>query len=265
MTAPAAAVLAAAITTASCAAPLMSLPTGRGVPAADAAAVLGEALKTCRSIKTITAEVAVSGSIEGRRMRGRLAVGLAAPASAYVEAPAPFGSPHFVLAAEDDNATLLLPRERRVLENGPASAVLEAIAGVPLGPAVLRRALTGCAEDAARTTGEQLGDRWRRIPGSEELYVYRERPADPWRLVAVVHRDASQLQWRAEYRDFAGDLPRSVRLTSIPPRRFDLRLSLSQVEVDGPIDANTFKVNIPPGTAPMTLEELRDAGPLANR
>ena len=43
----------------------------------------------------------------GQKVRGRLAVGMLAPASVYLEAPAPFGAPLFVFAAAtDDDATL---------------------------------------------------------------------------------------------------------------------------------------------------------------
>jgi hypothetical protein len=242
----------------------MKLPSGPGVPAADAADAVAQALGTCRNIKTITAEIAISGSVGGRRLRGRLAVGLAAPASAYLEAPAPFGAPLFIFSADGDDATLLLPRDRRVLEHGRASAVLEAIAGVPLGPSGLRAALTGCAERADGTTVERLGDSWRLVPGPEALYLHRERPADPWRLVAVVHRDPGTTEWRAEYRDFLNNLPRTIRLISSSARRFDLRLALSQVETDVPLDPQTFRLTIPPGTTPITLQELRDGGPLAD-
>ncbi len=48
-------------------------------------------------------------------------------------------------------------------------------------------------------------------------------------------------------------------------RRFDLRLALSQVEINGTLDPATFRVQVPAGAAPMTLEELRQAGPLAER
>ena len=65
-----------------------------------------------------------------RRLRARLNAGLIAPAAAYLEAPAPFGAPLFVFSADADDATLLLPRDQRVLEHGRSSEVFEAITGV---------------------------------------------------------------------------------------------------------------------------------------
>jgi hypothetical protein len=67
--------------------------------------------------------------------------------------------------------------------------------------------------------------------------------------------------WRAEYRDFHNDLPRAIRLTSPDGRRFDLRLSLSQVEVNPALGADTFGVRVPRSAAPITLEELRHSRP----
>jgi hypothetical protein len=264
MTLRASIALAAAIATSSCAAPLLKLPSGSGVPSADAAAVVAQALATCQGVRTLTAEAAVSGEVGGRRMRARLVVGVAEPSSAYIEAPAPFGSPIFLFAARGEDATLFLPRDRRVLEHGRPADVLGAVAGVPLAPADLRAALTGCATRADPGAARRLDDRWRVIPGADELFFHRDRDADPWRLVAVVHHDPAP-EWRAEYRDFLNNLPRTIRLISSVAHRFDLRLALSQVEVNVPLEAETFRVQVPDGTAPITLQELRDLGPLAER
>jgi hypothetical protein len=253
----------AALSAAACGTPLMKLPPGPGVAAPDTAAAFAQATAACGRVSTMSAEVAVSGSVNGQRMRGRILAGLAAPSAAYLEAPAPFGAPLFVFSANDGQATLLLPRDRRVLEGGDPGDVLEAIAGVPLDPEELRATLTGCAtvDAGSLAQGTSLGTDWRMVPGDQELYLRRDRAAAPWRLVASIRRgDAG---WRADYRDFVGDLPRTVRLTSVAPRRFDLRLELAQMEVNVPLDVATFRVAVPPGTQPITLDELRDGGPLA--
>jgi hypothetical protein len=258
-------VLAAAIATASCATPLLKVPPTSGAAATDGAQALAQALTACRGIRTLTAEAAVSGKVSGQRIRARLQVGLAQPASAYIEAPAPFGAPIFVFAAENDDATLLLPRDRRVLEHGRPADVLEAIAGVPLAPAGLRATLTGCIGDGdLRTAATQPDARWRVFPGDDELFLHRDGDADPWRLVVVRHQRPGPA-WRAEFRDFASDLPRSIHLTSTPSARFDLQLTLSDVELNVPIGPETFRVQIPADTTPLTIEELRNGGPLADR
>jgi hypothetical protein len=258
-----------AVVSASCAAPLMKLPSGPGAPAPDAADLLAQATSACRGIRTFTVEISVSGSVGANKTRGRLSAGLAAPASARLEAVAPFGEPLFIFAATGNDATLLLPRDRRVLEHGPPDAVLEAISGVPLGPAELRATLTACTTGAADPTrARQLGDLWRTVPvgPDHDVYLHRDSPSTPWRLVASVRHGAGPRRgWRAEYRDFQNDLPRALRLTSEPagPSGFDLQLVLSQVETNVPLGPEVFRVQIPASVDPITLEELKQVGPLA--
>jgi len=253
----------AALCTASCGAPLMKLPAGPGVPSPDAASLLAQATGTCSRISTISAEVAVSGSAGGQRLRGRLLTGLAAPRSLYLEAPAPFGAPLFVIGSFDGDATLLLPRDRRVLEHGRPEEILQAVTGVPLDPAELRATLTGCPVDLATEASDAraVGEHWRVLGGDEIRYLRRERTAAPWRLVSVVRSGADG--WRADYRNFVNELPRSIRLLSAEPRRFDLRLELSQVELNVDLEPSTFRVSVPPGTEPISIEELRAGGPLS--
>lgn len=253
---------AASLFAASCGAPLMKLPAGPGTPAADGAALLEQATAACRRVSTISAEVGVSGSVGGSRVRGRLLIGLAEPASLYVEAPAPFGAPAFIIGASNGDATLLLPRDRRVLEHGKPEELLDAIAGVPLDPAALKSTLTGCdRETAAAADVRAFGDDWRVVGGDRLRYLRRERPSAPWQLVSVVTSGAGG--WRADYLDFVDGLPRRVRLVSNEARRFDLRLALSQVDLNVELEPSTFRVTVPPGTAPITLDELRAAGPLS--
>ncbi len=252
-----------------CGAPLMKLPAGTGTPALDAADALAEATRVCRGVRTLTAEVAVSGSAGGHRVRGRLSAGVAAPASARLEAVAPFGPPLFIFVATNDDATLLLPRDDRVLEHGRPDAVLDAVAGVPLDAADLHTTLTGCAPPVPQPSGRALGPDWRVVVTSarsagDRLYLHRDGGAQPWRLVGSVHEGSTDFVWRAEYRDFQNGLPRSIRVTSLrsnpqSDRAFDLTLALSQVEANVPLGADVFRVEIPRSADPITLAELRRA------
>jgi hypothetical protein len=254
----------------SCASPLMKLPVGPGTAAVDASDALSEATRACRDISTIKAEISVTGSVGGRGLRARLLAGLAAPSSARLEALAPFGQPVFVLVARDNETTLLLPRDRRVLEHGRADEALDAVAGVPIDAKDLRIALTGCTAAPRAQEARQLGDDWRIVPdASGDVYLHRDARGAPWRIVAAQHSGAGGQSWRAEYRDFqqgspADGLPKTVRLTSLDAKRFDLRLAISQVELNVPLGVEVFTVQIPQGTQPISIEELRQSGPLAN-
>jgi hypothetical protein len=268
-------VMVVALLSTSCGARLMKLPAGPGAPASDMTQVLTEATASCRDVTALTAEVGVSGSVHGRRLRARLLVGLERPASARVEAFA-FGQQILILVSRADQATLLLTRDNRVLRGGRPSEILEAVAGVPLDAANLRTTLLGCdaaaMSEAAGSTpgaapaaveGRQIGEDWRvATGGSSELYFQRQVPDRRWRLVAALHRQSTSGFWRAEYRDFENNLPRTLRLVDNESRRFDLRLALSQVELNATLPAAAFDVNIPSTADPVTLEELREAGPI---
>ena len=240
------------LTSVACGASLVRLPSGTGFTAQDGAGALQQATGPCLAIRTLTAEVAVSGSADGHRVRARLTAGVSPPASARLEAVAPFGQPVFIFVATGTDATLLLPRDNRVLEHGRPDEVLDALTGVPLGAADLHDTLTGCG--SAGHDGE--------------LYLRRADANAPWRLVAVIVRSSSGRPWRADYSAFQNNLPRAIRLTSVASPAsgaFDLQLSLSQVEVNVPLAADAFRVKIPAGAGPITLEELRRSGPLASK
>src|SRR5437667_20922 len=82
-----------------------------------------------------------------------------------------------------------------------------------------------------------------------DAYVRRNPRDGRWQLVAAMHHAAAPTDrnWRAEYADFENGLPRSVRLTSAPDKQFDLRLTLSQVELNTRLGPEVFRVEIPPG------------------
>ena len=64
---------------------------------------------------------------------------------------------------------------------------------------------------------------------------------------------------------YSAGLPRAVRLVSQPPGRFDLQMDLSQVDVNVAIAAEAFRFEPTGAPAPITLEELRQSGPLGEK
>jgi outer membrane lipoprotein-sorting protein len=280
-------VAALALASVSCAGPLVKLPSGPGTPAPDAADALAEATSACRAVSTFSAEAAVSGSVGGRRLRGNLFVGVAPPASARIEAVAPAGQPIFIFVATGNDATLFLPRDGRVLRNGRPAAVLEAVAGAPLDAVELRETLTGCVLSASGAQGRQLGPDWRLVSvGQTDVYLRRNAAAARWQIAAAIHHPSTLRhaqgrpeqgrgttgsgqvsgagEWRVEYADLDAGVPRSIRLASADGKRFDLRLKLSQVEMNARLGPEVFRVQIPPDAEPITLEELRRSGPLGS-
>jgi hypothetical protein len=227
-----------------------------------AAATL-QATSVCRTVSSLTAEIAVSGSVAGHRLRARLLGGFRTP-SARLEAVAPAGPPFLIFVATGRDATLLLPRDERVLEHGDAAAVLEAVAGVPLEPSELLQTLTGCAAPGRWTGANAVGDNWRVGSGEHgaKLYLQRESASAGWRVVTLFYPgEGLTWSWRADYGDFRQGLPMSIHLVSAEPRRFDLQLTLAQVETGAMLDRDVFKVQIPATARRITLDELRRSGP----
>jgi hypothetical protein len=271
----------AAVLCVSCApglAPLAKLPSGGGVPVggAEAVAPFTQATTRCIAVDTMTAEVAVSGSVGGSRVRTRLSAGITRPAArgvapapaARLEAAAPFGAPFFIFVATGNDATLLLPRDNRILEHGPAAAVLGAVTGVALDTADLDGILTGCPLRIGQAFTRSFGTEWQIISmGADDLYVHRETAASPWRFTAIQRRGAAGVpQWRADFSNFVDALPRTIRLVSLVGSRgaaFDLQLVLSQVDASATVAPEAFTIQISAGATPITLDELRRSGPLA--
>jgi hypothetical protein len=257
--------LALSVVCAACAAPLLKLPSGPGVPAQDASDVIQAATAACRPLSSISAELAVSGSIAGSRVRGRLLAGVTRLGAVRLEAVAPAGQPVFVLTnglgQVQPDATLLLPGDNRVLERGRFGAVLEAVTGIPIDASLLFSVLTACVP-SVEAMGNAFGEDWRRVAaGVLDAYVHREKEGS-WRLVAMLSGPDVRPGWRAEYGVFQDGLPHSIRLVSASPGAFDLQLALSQVEMNPSLGDEVFRLQIPASAKPITLDELKASGPL---
>jgi hypothetical protein len=255
-----AAVLLVAV--AGCAPRRVALPTGTGEPldAASAGAIADEAFTGCAAVRTLVAELGLSGRAGPQRLRGRLIAGLAAPASVRLEGVAPFGPPVFILAASPGRSILLLPRDDRVLEGAEPAAILQALAGVWLGPDELRAVLAGCPPGSATVAhGTRHGDLWTVLRLTDGAQAYVRRVGTAWQAWATVSHAMT-----IEYAEFADGRPTLVRLVSQHqgPAAFDLRVRLSQVELNTEVPAAAFEVNVPPEARPLTLDELREAGPM---
>jgi hypothetical protein len=65
-----------------------------------------------------------------------------------------------MFTARGDDATLLVPRDNRVVQHERASVVLEAVAGMPLSGVDLEGLLTGCPRISGTYRAFQFGDTW---------------------------------------------------------------------------------------------------------
>ena len=138
---------------AACAPKPPALPTGTGTPYPDFATAHAAATTACSGIKTITVSMGMSGKAGDTKLRGRLDAGFEAPGRARLEGIPPIGKPVFVLVADGGKGTLVLTRQDRVLRDAPPDQIVEALAGVALGPDALRTAISGCGFGSAPAEG----------------------------------------------------------------------------------------------------------------
>ena len=237
-----------------CAAPRPSLPAGAGAPFPGFDAAYEEAVASCRSARSVLAELGLSGRSGGERLRGRISAGIAAPSGIRLEGVA-FGRPIFILASSGGAGTLLLVRENRIVRDAPPEAIIEALTGVALTPSELLAIVAGCGLGVATpSNGRTFGDDWAAGDAGESV-TYLRRVDGRWRVGAAVRGDLQVL-----YAQFTGGRASTVHLKA--GTIADITLAVSQVEVNATIDTKAFEVNAPPDAAPLSIEELRRAGPL---
>jgi hypothetical protein len=257
-----AAAAALSLALAGCAARRFVVPAGPGTVDTALGQAFQASLASCADLHSLTAEIGLSGRVDGRRVRGTLQVGLTRDGGVRIEAVAPFGAPIFTIAGRADAGTLWLPRSQEVVRAAPAE-ILDALTGVSLPASGLFEIVTAC-------------------PAGDDAVVKAERFAKP-ELARVALRSGAEFWWRPgttplhplggrrggavfEYRAFTGDRPQAVRLGAAPgetgPSRADLSLTLKQVETNVALGDEAFTLDVPAGARVLTLDELRQAGVL---
>lgn len=262
-------VLAAAIALAAsgCAAKRFTPPTDAGTPVDRPADAWRAAAGPCLGVKTMTAELALSGRAAGTRLRGRVQAGFA-PGSMRLEGVAPFGQPVFILASTASKATLLLPRDERVLSVADAAEILDALVGLRLQSDTLMATLAGCVMTGTPASATTHGTANRE--GGFTRFVF------PDGVVFADVRGGRQRIVAAQVGSFLVEYPDSAMVSTWPSRvrisrdlpggqGVDLAIGISQVETNITLPAEAFTVDVPPGALPISLAQLRASGPLGER
>ena len=258
---------------AACGARTPQRPQGPGTADPSAIGAFNAATRQCAGLKTLTTEIRLSGRAGGERLRGTLHAGFAAPAALRFEAVAPFGPPVFILAGRNDRATLLFPRDNRVLPNVALADVLDRLTALALDADDVRLVLTGClAEKPAPRDGRSWNGGWLAVSLAPNIIAYvRQRNG------AVVVAAADYGPWLVDYTNHLNGWPRTVRIrnnpsvssvssvasgSSVSSVAVDATARLDQLEVNAPIDERAFVVEIPPNAERITLNDLRAIAPL---
>jgi len=248
-----------------CAARTPPRPAGAPTPDPTAAARFEKATSACRGFRSIEGELALSGRAAGERVRGRVLTGLESGGAVRLEGVAPFGAPFFILAGRGEKATLILPRERRVLRDTAVSAVLERLTGLSLGADDLRLIVSGCLVDRATPAdGRQWPGGWQAVTLAPERTAYiRQQQGAP----VVVAADYGP--WHVDYSGHQSGYPRVVRVRSAEALAkadaIDITARVEQLEVNTRINPRAWEVEVPSDADPMTLDQLRSIAPLAEK
>jgi hypothetical protein len=240
----------------------LQLPSGPSTPLSDISSILREAVGHCGTVHSLTAELGLSGRVGTTRLRGRLQAGFARPSSVRLEAVAPFGAPFFVLAGTGGRATLWLPRDGRVLRDASAPEIVEALAGFAATPDDLAAWIAGCpAAQFNASEGLAFGERWTRVTSGGHTAWFRQ--TDRWRLV-----ETEQNGLTLEFSNYTATQPGHVRIrraATADRGALDVGLAISQVDTNVPLGAEAFTVDVKGESTLMTLDELRQSGPLRDR
>ncbi|MFB3854984.1 MAG: hypothetical protein ACE148_14325 [Vicinamibacterales bacterium] len=247
----------------SCSRARLELPSGPATAFEAYASAFSQASEFCRSVRALTVDLSISGRAGGERLRGTVIAGLQEPGSLRLEGVSPFGAPAFVLVASGGNATLLLPRDGRVLTGVAPEDVLEAIAGIPLDPDDLRAMLSGCVvADPQPASGRLYENGWARVDLGRDSAAYLRRETSGWRIAA-----GTVGRFSVEYRLVSNRLPGEVLVWEQEPGEAatELRVRLNEPEINGHLGQQAFTVKVPPEAEPMSLDDLRRGGPLGSR
>jgi hypothetical protein len=244
----------------------VALPTGAGTPFPDFSHAFTEATAECRAIKRLSATIRLSGRAGRTKLAARIDSGFAVPAQIRLEGYPRVsfgGKPFFILVSRGAEATLVMPRDARVLRGAAPAAIVEALAGVPLGSEDLRAIVAGCGlQSADPSSGRSFANGWAAIDAGETSVFLRQMDGR-WRVAGATRGPLS-----VAYGDFAAGKAATVQVSTPAGKDrggADLVLRLSQLEIDPPLDDRVFDVDVPPDATPLTLEELRRAGPLGEQ
>jgi hypothetical protein len=246
-----------------CGAPRVALPSGAGTPSPDSVASYTEATRECRGVKTLSATLSLSGRAGSSKLSARIDAGFSDPGRLRLEGYPRVnfgGKPFFVLVANGRDATLVLTRDGRVLRGAAPADIIEALAGIALEPDDMRALVAGCAlGNGEPADGRSFEGGWASVETGNAT-VFLHQVENQWRVAGLRRGSLS-----VEYSEFGDGHPATVHLRTTASQNVaaaDLTIHISQREANVPLETAVFSVDVPKDAAPLTLEELRRAGPL---
>jgi hypothetical protein len=246
-----------------CAVTLFTPPVGPGEPAPDAATVWAAATRDCRTVTSYTGSLRVSGRIGGDRLPVTVTlVTGATPTGLRLEGTAA-GRNLFLLAGTDAEATLYLDDGHRFAQGRPEE-LTAALVGVSLGPARWLALLNGCLSSATEAvSGVRYGPTLGLTTSDGRVFLAMSDGA--WQVqdglfdgIIVTYR-----RWIAA----SSRLPADWRFTSEAGRdpSVSLAVTVDHATAGRPIPATAFTLSLPADAVRITIDQLRQSGPLRQK
>jgi hypothetical protein len=161
----------------------------------------------------------------------------------------------FTIKGNADRATLVLPRENRVV-SGPAADILNALVGLDVHPRRLLALLAGClAVERQAQRVERIGDHVRVTTADSVVFLAREKgESQIWRPIAAEFGDLL-----ADYRELGPSGPRTIGLRTREGRTpaVDISLAVNDALINPDLSPAAFTIVVPPGAVPAAISDLR--------
>jgi hypothetical protein len=225
------------------------------VPDAEASAAWESATRACADVRLFNADVRPSGRLGDTRVRATsLLVAVGAAGQIGLEASVA-NQTQFVLKGDASQATLVLPRENRMV-TASAADILHALIGLDAGPERLLSIFSGCVAVArAVVQAERIGGLMRITTPDAVVFLRVDRGA--WRPVAGEFDG-----WLVDYRRFGAGSPAVIGIRSPAGREpaVDLTLTVRDALLNPDLPPAAFAIVVPPGTEPAEVQDLRLLG-----
>jgi hypothetical protein len=245
---------------ASCAPALFVPPAGPGEPEPEAASAWAQATSACRGVRSYSAALRLSGRAGDQRIPSVGAIVAVTASNVHLQLVAG-NRPRRTLAGSAERATYFDHDNNRVV-TARAEEIFETVIGIKAGPDRLLALLSGCATRVPEITRASRFGKLIGIETADGRAFLEQRGT--WQIVAGTSDDLV-----VEYRRSGSAFPTEVRLASAPGRKpiASIRVTgIDQLDVNADLKPEVFA---PPKAAaaavPMTLDELRAAGPLGGK
>jgi len=116
----------------------------------------------------------------------------------------------------------------------------------------LKKAYAGVAVRSSENASYELRVR----PVARKWQLFRD-PKGRWQVAGSVRPPLSVL-----YSDVVSGRPSTLRLQASGSPAADVTVRLSDMNINVPLEPEVFAVDVPAGAQPLTIDELRRAGPL---